>query len=182
MKSDRLAAIAHMVPTFPTYPPEASYMQDGEHVSQYPALLAGETGYGGRVVYFAADYDRRYGDIFFPDFGDLLKNAILWALGTQNVDFTVQGRGELECKLFAQNNDTRWILHIINHSGTGKWPGSVEEIYPVGPEKVTVKVGNRKIEEVRARSTDRAIAFAQDHGVVSFTLEEIADQELVIIQ
>ena len=182
VKSDRLAAIAHMVPTFPTYPPEASYMQDGEHVSQYPALLAGETGYGGRVVYFAADYDRRYGDIFFPDFGDLLKNAILWALGTQNVDFTVQGRGELECKLFAQYNDTRWILHIINHSGTGKWPGSVEEIYPVGPEKVTVKVGNRKIEEVRARSTDRAIAFAQDHGVVSFTLEEIADQELVIIQ
>jgi hypothetical protein len=180
--SDKLKAVAFMVPTFPTYPPETSYMQDGEHVSKYPAILAGETGFGGRVVYFAADYDRRYGEIFFPDFGDLLKNAIVWALGEENRRFSVTGRGELECKLFSQDEYKRLILHIVNHSGTGKWPGCVEEIYPVGPEQVSVKVGNMPVVEVWVQSLDTSIDFTLENGVLSFTLQEILDQDLVIIR
>ena len=182
VRSDRLQTIARMVPTFPTYPPEASYMADGEHVSPYPAILAGETGYGGRVVYFAADYDRRYGEIFFPDFGEILKNAIVWALGEENRVFTVEGGGELECKLFSQKEGKRLVLHIVNHSGLGKWPGSVEEIYPVGPERVTIQVGDLAVSRVEVRSSERAIDFALEDGKLSFTLDRVADQELVVIE
>ena len=182
VSSNKLAAIAHMVPAFPTYPPESSYMNDGELVSGHPAILAGETGFGGRVVYFAADYDRRYGENFFPDYGDLLKNSIVWALGEENRVLTVEGRGELDCKLFSQNGGERLVLHILNHSGMGKWPGSVEEIYPVGPEKVYIRVGRLPVKEVRVQSTDSSAAFTLDGGYLTFTLNEISDQEIVVIQ
>ena len=182
VRSEKLQAIAHMVPTFPTYPPEVSYMADDERVSEYPAILAGETGFGGRVVYFAADYDRRYGQIFFPDYGELLKNAILWALGEENRVFTAEGKGELECKLFSQENGKRLIFHVINHSGTGKWPGCVEEIYPVGPEKVCIKVGEMPVKRVHVQGTEQDIPFACANGLLTFTLDEIRDQELVVIQ
>ena len=182
VRSDKLTPIAHMVPTFPTYPPEASFMEDGEHVSDIPAILAGETGFGGRVVYFAADYDRRYGEGFFPDYGDLLKNAIVWALGEENRPFTVEGPGELECKLFSQQQGNRLILHIVNHSGLGRWPGSVEEIYPVGPERVAIRVGDRAVKRVEVRSDCRSIDFTLQEGTLAFTLDRVADQELVVIE
>lgn len=182
VRSDRLRAVAHMVPVFPVYPPEMSWMKDGEHVSDDPAILLGETGFGGRVVYLAADYDRRYGQLFFPDYGDLLKNCILWALGDENRVLTVEGKGELDCKLFAQDDENRLILHVVNYSGTGRFPGSVEEIYPVGPEHVTIPVGGRAVTEVRVQSSGEPIDFTLQNGVLSFTLDKIDDQELVIIR
>ena len=180
--SDKLEAIAHMVPTFPTYPPEISYMDDDKRVSDYPGILAGETGYGGRVVYFAADYDRRYGETYFADFGDLLCNAIKWAFGEENRIFGVEGPGELDCKLFSQNEESRLILHILNHSGMGKWPGCVEEIYPVGPQKVWIVLGDRKVKRVRVQSRDEDIPFTVEKGKLFFTIDQVPDHDIIVIE
>ncbi|MCL2068956.1 MAG: beta-galactosidase trimerization domain-containing protein, partial [Oscillospiraceae bacterium] len=182
VKSSKLAEAAHMIPSFPTYPPEASFMNDGEHVSEHPGILIGETGYGGRAVYFAADFDRLYGQFFFPDHGDLLKNAIIWALGEENLPFTVEGRGELDCKLFSQNAGKRFVLHIVNYSGLGKWPGSAEEIYPVGPEKVRVNVGALQVKSVRMRSTGELLDFSMEDGMLTFTIGQITDQDIIVIE
>jgi hypothetical protein len=181
VKSPKLHEIAHMVPAFPTYPPETSYMEDGRRTSVYPGILAGETGFGGRVVYFAADYDRKYGETYFKDYGTLLKNAVLWAMGDAEPPLRVTGKGELDCKLFFQKQDNRYILQILNHSGLGKWPGSVEEFFPVGPEKITVSVGGLNVQKVYARNLEQAIPFTMADGKISFTLDCIHDQELIVI-
>ena len=181
VRSDKLTSIAHMVPVFPVYPPETSYMEDGCHTSSQPAILAGETGFGGRVVYFAADFDRRYGQNFFPDQGDLLKNAILWALDGDR-PFTVEGPGELDCKLFSQNAGKRLVMQILNHSGLGKWPGSVEEFFPVGPLSVSVRVGGLAVKEVFLRNAGLSAPFTLEDGILCFTIPQLQDQELIVIQ
>ncbi len=180
--SERLKGIAHMIPPFPIYPPEISYMDDGKRTSGYPAILAGETGLGGRVVYFAADYDRAYGETLFPDYGDLLCNAVKWALGEENLPFSIEGKGELDGKLFIQEKDRRYVMQILNHSGLSKWPGSVEEFYPVGPEKIRIAVGDRKIKRVCARNAGQELEFREENGWAEFVLNEITDQELLVIE
>lgn len=180
VKSDRLQTLATMVPPFPVYPPETAYMADGEHDSDKPAILAGETGYGGRVVYFAADFDRRNGQNYFPDHGNLLKNAILWALNEQ-VPFRVEGPGELSCALYEQKEQNRLVLQILNHSGLGRWPGSVEEYYSVGPLSVTIPSESKAV-SVLLRNADTSIPFIQKNNILTFAVPQIQDQELIVIQ
>lgn len=178
--SDRLAAIAIMIPPFPVYPPETAYMADHEHDSSEGAIWAGETEYGGRVVYFAADFDRRNGQNNFPDHGNLLKNTILWALNG-DLPFTVKGPGELSCVLYRQPQHNRLILQMLNHSGLGKWPGSVEEYYTVGPLSISIPC-EKNVQSVTARNADRELSFSQKDGLLMFTLPSIYDQELLVIQ
>ncbi len=182
VRSKRLIDIAHRVPSFPTYPPEASFMEDGEHVTDEPAILAGETGFGGRVVYFAADYDRKYGETSFGDYGDLLKNAIVWALGgEERLPMTVEGPGELSCVLYAQQEGARLVLQLLNHSGLGRWPGSIEEFYPVGPERIFIRT-DRTFRQAYARNLGRPLPFRQTEEGVLLLLETLCDQELIVIE
>lgn len=181
VKSENLKELAHIVPPFPTYPPELSYMQDDKRASTIPAILAGETGYGGRVVYFAADYDRKLGETRFGDYARLLQNAILWALGDAKPPFSVYGKGELDCKLFFQAQEKRYVMQILNHSGLGKWPGSVEEYFPVGPESIVVRLGAVPISRVHAQNLDIDLPFQSADGEIRFSLPNIVDQELIVL-
>ncbi len=181
VKAERLTEMAHMVPPFPTYPPEVSFMEDDKRTSDEAAMLAGETGFGGRVVYFAADYDRKYGETVFTDYGDLLRNAVLWAMGDAEPPFSVHGGGELDCKLYWQPQQSRYVMQILNHSGLGKWPGSVEEYFTVGPEEITVSVGDMQVGRVFATELGREISFKAENGKIYFMLERIAEQELIVI-
>lgn len=178
--SNRLTALATMVPAFPVYPPETAYMADGEHDSGEAAILAGDTGFGGRVVYFSADVDRRNGQIFFPDLGNLLKNSILWAL-KKPAPFTVDGPGELSCVLYEQEKQHRKILQLVNHSGLSRWPGSVEEYYPVGPEQVSVRTTG-KVQSVVLKNLNQQVEFKQEAETLSFVIPSVYDQELAVIQ
>ena len=180
--SDLLKPIAHIVPPFPTYPPEVSYMNDGEQVSNIPGILAGETGYGGRAVYFAADYDRRFALTNFPDYGNLLGNAIVWALGEENLPVTVRGKGELDCKVYNQLNGKRLVVHMVNYSGLGKFPSATEEFYTVGPEMISVKLNGLQPQIIQTQNAGTDLSFIVDGDRAVFTLPRIDDQELIIIE
>lgn len=181
VSSDRLQTVAHMVPPFPTYPPEVSFMEDDRRVSGDPAILLGETGFGGRVVYFAADYDRRFAATNFPDYGNLLINAIVWALGKENLPITVQGKGEMDCKLYSQMEKSRLVLHMVNYSGLGKYPACTEEFYPVGPQRISVQTHGLNVRRVHVQGTGEDLAFTAESGRVFFDLPLIEDQELIVI-
>ncbi len=179
VRAPKLETVASMIPPFPTYPPEFSYMDDDKRISDDPAILAGETGFGGRFVYLAADLDRRYGDTRFPDVGDILVNVIRWALDGKE-PFTVDGPGLLDCKLYSQPG--RYILHILNHTGLPEFPYCTEEYCPAGPQKVSVKVGNLKVSSVTLRVTGGQIPFSQEGDTLRFSLDRIVEHELIIIQ
>ncbi len=71
--SDRPKTLATFVPAFLIYPPETSFMDLKWMDSGRPMILAGETDFGGRVVYFASDIDRRCYQYNLGDHGDLLE-------------------------------------------------------------------------------------------------------------
>ena len=179
LSSDRLEPIAWMIPEFPIYPPEFSYMPDDKRVSDVPAILAGETGYGGRAVVFAVDMDRRFADSGFPDMGRVLGNAIRWALG-EEPPLTITGPGELDGKLYRQPG--RFIVHVVNHSGLGAWPGSVEECYAVGPIGLRLRVGGAAVKRVCARVTGQELPFDRKDGVLSCTIPTLLQHEMLVIE
>jgi hypothetical protein len=174
-----LETVANFIPPFPTYPPEFAYMDDDKKTSDIPVILAGETPYGGRVVYIAADIDRRYGDAAIPDHGDLLVNAVGWAArGT--APFTVEGSGRLDCRLYKQADAL--ILHLVNFSGLNEWPQPVEEYYPAGRNKVTVNTCGRSITRISQKVAGKHIPFEQKDDLVTFMLDTITSHEMVVIE
>ncbi len=132
VEANGLAPVATFIPPFPIYPPEFSYMET-THTDR-PVILAGETPYGGRVVYLAGDIDRCYGRTRLPDLGGLLVGCVRWASGEQAVE--VFADAYLDCKAYRQ--DGRVIVHLVNLTGAGQWPAYVEQALPTGP--VTVEL------------------------------------------
>lgn len=133
--SERMNVSATLVPAFPYYPPEFAYPR--EDVTDVPLLLTGMTGYGGRIVYLAADIDRRYGEATLPDHGDLLKNLILWLL-EDRMPYTISGNGYLASVMYARENSK--LLHIINLSGADLYPGFAENVCPVNSISISIPV------------------------------------------
>ncbi len=131
-----LDVLATLVPPFPIYPPEFAWMRTAS--TSTPALMAGTSASGGRIVLLPADVDRQYGRLRLPDHGDLLAAAVRWTAGTLPVE--VEGPGYLACRLYRHQEGL--VLHIVNLSGLNEWPGYVEEVFPVGPIEVTVRAGN----------------------------------------
>jgi hypothetical protein len=174
-----LETIATYIPAFPWYPPEKAYMPDDKRDSDTPVILAGQTPYGGRAVYFAADIDRRYGFTRIPDLGDILANAVFWAVGN-DIPYVVKGPGRLDCKLYQQND--RYIMHILNLSGLNNWPEGVEEYYPVGPIEVSIEVGNDLVTSVSLKGSGKEIPFIKANGWVTFKIDTIKEHELIILE
>ena len=179
VRSDKLKTVATLVPPFPIYPPEFAYMDDDKKTSDTPVILAGETGYGGRAVYIAGDMDRRYGDAKIPDQADVLANAVRWASGGKT-PFTITGHGRLDCRLYKQAD--AYVFHCVNLSGLNEEPTPVEEHYPVGPNAVSIRVGDRKISRVTGKVDSGPIAFEQKGGWVHFTLDRIDVHEMLVLE
>jgi hypothetical protein len=179
--SDRLAAIAHMLPAFPAYPPEFSYLDEQSCTKDVPAILAGETGFGGRAVYLAADLDGAYERNGFPDLGLVLGNAIRWAV-RDDLPFRVRGAGELDCKLYQQKDGARLILPIVNLSGINKSVRPVVEHYAVGTQEIAVRTDGRKFSRVTLRCAGQSCDFTCDGQEIRFSIPSIDKQELVVIE
>jgi hypothetical protein len=179
VRSEKLETLANFIPPFPVYPPEFAYMDDDKRTSDIPVILAGETPYGGRVVYFAADIDRRYGDAAIPDQGDLLVNAVRWA-ARGKAPFKVEGPGKLDCRLYRQ--EAAYVLHLVNLSGLDEWPQPVEEYYPVGPNRVSVYVGDRKISKASLMVEGSTVDFDIQNGWVVLNIEKITNHEMVVLE
>ena len=64
----------------------------------------------------------------------------------------------------------------------GKWRGCVEEIYPVGPQKVWIVLGDRKVKRVRVQSRDEDIPFTVEKGKLFFTIDQVPDHDIIVIE
>lgn len=179
LSSVRLEPAATYIPPFPIYPPEFSYMPDNARDSGRPVILAGETGFGGKAVWLAGDIDRAYGDSRASDLGDLLVNAMRWALDGK-LPFTVEGPGRLACALYRRQD--AYILHLVNLSGLNEWPAQPEMFYPVGPVTVRVDTGGRAAGQVRLTVAEKDASFTEEGSAVVCTIERIESHEMVVIK
>ncbi|MEP6538921.1 MAG: alpha-amylase family protein [Bryobacteraceae bacterium] len=164
------------VPPFPTYPPETSWMRVPK--TEIPGLVVSEQG-RARIAFLSADLDRRYAKEHLPDHGNLLANIVRWVSG-ESIPLSVEGPGLIDCHLYEQPG--RLILHLVNLTSAGTWRAPVEELIPVGPIKVKIKLpqgaGARTARLLVAGNT-RPVSVNQ--GFASLEITSILDHEVVVV-
>jgi hypothetical protein len=165
------------IPAFPAYPPENSWMRTPR--TQIPGLIVREQK-GARIAYLPADIDRRYEQGNIPDHGDLLGNVVRWA-AKDTIPLEVKGPGLIDCHLYRQQD--RLVLHLVNLTSAGTWRTPVEELIPVGPLTVRMKVP----EEVTWKrllltvSAETVMPVNDQGGWVQFEVKSVLDHEVVVL-
>jgi hypothetical protein len=159
-----------LVPPFPIYPPEKSWM--AEPRTAVPAVVLGSR----RVAYLAADLDRLYARYHHPDHGRLLANLVRWA-ARGDIPLSVEGAGVLDCHLYRQGEAV--ILHLVNLDQGGAWQGRLEEFTPAGPFTVRLRAaGSRAVFLVSGGEVEVS---GQDDWI-TVEVARITDHEVVVIR
>ena len=165
------------VPQFPTYPPEIAWMREPD--SGLPALVVNDAAGGGRVAYLAADLDRRYLRELMPDHGNLLANLVRWA-AKDSTPLRVSGTGLLDCHLYRQGDHL--ILHLVNLTNANTWKAPIDELIPVGPFRVEVKlpagVAGRS---ARTLVSTGSVPVANRQGWAELSVKSILDHEVIVL-
>jgi hypothetical protein len=166
-----------LVPEFPVYPPETAWMREPD--SKLPGLVVSEGAGGSRVAYLAADLDRRYLRELMPDHANLLANLVRWA-SRESIPLHVQGAGLTDCHLYQQEG--RLVLHLVNLTNTATWRAPIDELIPIGPLQVRVKLPTG----IAGRSAKLLVSTGStpvtvNQGWAEFPVKSILDHEVVVL-
>jgi hypothetical protein len=165
------------IPQFPVYPPETAWMREPK--TNIPGLILNSGSGGGRIAFMPADLDRQYGRYNLPDHGNLLANIIRWA-SKDDIRLTVEGSGLIDCNLYSQPG--RMILHITNLTSAGTWRQPVDELIPLGPFKIRIRIPDDVSGmNLKTLVSEQKITGSVESGWIHFTLNSISDHEVVII-
>ena len=165
-----------LVPSFPAYPPETSWMREPR--SNIAALVLRDDG-RRRTAWLAADVDRRFSRDNLPDHGDLLANVVRWA-ASDDIPLRVKGAGLIDCHLYRQRDSL--VLHVVNVTSAGSWRSPVHDLIPVGPFEIGVRLEDGDA----ARGVDLLVAgrkagIAEKDGWAIFELDRVSDHEVAVI-
>lgn len=169
-------ALATFIPPFPTFPPEETWMREPR--TNIPGLIVNQTRGRGRVAFLPADLDRRYGRDNLPDHGDLLANLVRWTAG-DSIPLHVEGAGFVDCHLYRQPG--RLVLHLVNLTNAGTWRAAVDELIPVGPLSVRVRMPAGVRGRIQLLVSRGSLKTAIKDGWVHFELPRLLDHEVVVI-
>ncbi len=165
------------VPEYPVYPPETAWMREPD--TRIPALALSRAPGGARVAFLAADLDRRYFHDLLPDHGNLLANLVRWAADA-SIPLAVEGAGLVDCHLYRQ--PSRLILHLVNLTSAGTWRSPMDELIPVGPFAIRVRIPDG----LRPRAAQRLVDAGRgpvsvNAGWAQFDVRRILDHEVAVI-
>jgi hypothetical protein len=167
-----------LIPDFPAYPPETSWMRTPR--TNLGGLVLRERPDGGRSAYLAADIDRRFARDNLPDHGDLLANIFRWT-ARERIPLEVNGPGLVDCHLYRQEG--RLLLHLVNITSAGTWRTPVDELIPVGPLQVRLRLPDGiDAGAAELRVAGRSVALARRGGWAEFELARLVDHELAVIE
>ncbi|HTB63631.1 MAG TPA: beta-galactosidase [Opitutales bacterium] len=166
------------VPPRPAMPPEAVWLQE-DHTT-IPGLVLNERAGYGRVAYLAADLDRRFARDNLPDYGNLLRNLMHWAANS-DMPLQVTGPGLIDSNLYRQPG--RAIVHLVNLTNANTWRGPAEEIIPVGPLKISVKLPDGVSgKSLRLLVSGQKPTLSVASGWANFELSSILDHEVAVLE
>jgi hypothetical protein len=169
--------LATFIPPISMFPPEQVILSKPRADS--PGLIVNEVNGHGRVAFLPADLDRRFCRDNLTDYANLLANLVHWA-ARDNFPLQVEGAGFVDCHLYQQKN--KLILHLVNLTNAGTWRAPVDELMPVGPMSVRVKLpdgihGHR----IQLLVSKRPAHAKVNNGWTRFELPTILDHEVVVI-
>jgi hypothetical protein len=169
--------VATFIPSFPMYPPEKSWMRTPK--TDIPGLVLNTLSEGSRIAFLPADLDRQFGRYNLPDHGDLIENIVRWT-AKEDIPLKVEGKGLLDCHLYKQAN--RLVLHIVNLTSAGTWRQPVDELIPIGPLKVSIKLQiNVNFDILQLLVSKQVIKSTMNNGWCSFEIGSVLDHEVVVI-
>jgi hypothetical protein len=165
------------VPSFPIYPPETAWMREPK--TDIPGLIVRAPAGAGRVAFLPADCDRRFARDNLPDHGNLLANLVRWA-AKDAIPLNVNGAGLVDCHLYHQMG--RLILHLVNLTSAGTWRQPVDELIPIGPLQVRVRLpGDVRAKHARLLVAGKQIEASTSSGWSHFEVKSVLDHEVVVI-
>jgi hypothetical protein len=126
-----------------------------------------------------ADLDRQFGRHNLPDHGNLLENIIRW---TSYNDFPmlVDGPGLIDCHIYRQGE--RLVLHFVNLTNAGTWRQPVDELVPIGPLNIRVRIpegitGN----DISLLVSGKKLTAIVNEGWSRFEINTVLDHEVVVV-
>ncbi|HTL59547.1 MAG TPA: alpha-amylase family protein [Candidatus Limnocylindrales bacterium] len=165
------------VPQFPIYPPETAWMREPK--TDIAGVILNTLSGGSRSAFLPADLDRRYGRDHLPDHANLLANLVRWVARSE-MPLVIEGPGLIDCHLYRQPQ--RVILHLVNLTNTGTWRQPTDELLPVGPLRVSIKLP----EGIRGRNLRLLVSggtglVATGRGWSRFEIKSILDHEVAVL-
>lgn len=162
------------VPDFPDLPMEEVYPRkqaDGA------AVIARETGKGGRTVYIPWNIGEIFWEVLAADHGRLVSNAVRWALGkTQRVE--VEGPGVVD--IAVRESEDGLAISLLNLTNPMMMKGPVRDNIPLSKQKVAVEIPKGKtLHRAWLVVADRAAELSIENGRAIITVPEIERLEVL---
>jgi hypothetical protein len=145
------------VPDFPDLPMEEVYPREEPRGG---AVIARDTA-GGRTVYIPWNIGGIFWEVLTADHGRLIANAVRWALKDPS-RVEVSGKSVLDVALRENANGLAVIMHNLTNPMMLKGP--TREVFPVGPQTVSVELGGRTVAAARALVSGRDLPVRTEGG------------------
>jgi len=167
---------------WPLGPVEDAYLRPSSE--DVPALVLSQPfGDNSRVAYFPADVDRRFAREYLPDLGNLLASTVRW-LVDEALPLRVEGPGLVDAHLYRQ--ERRLVFHLVNLTSAGTWRAPVEELIPLGPYQISVRVPENftfaRVRSLSGENDGQVIDANVAAGFVHFTLPALVDHQVWVIE
>lgn len=162
------------VPDFPDLPMEEVYPRDEPEGA---AVIARETGKGGRAVYIPWNIGEIFWEVLAADHGKLIANSVLWALG-KAPRVTVSGPGIID--LSVRDNAEALAVSMFNLNNPMMMKGPIRDNYPLPAQAVSIEIPQGKsVEKAWLTVADRAAAFTVKNGRAECTVPAIDRLEIL---
>ena len=185
-----------LIPSYPDLPMEKVYprvlktdiaqvfLREIAIDASQPASEESHSSFGarhsaGRVVYFPGDIDRTFWEVLSVDHFKLLRNAVTWATNEEPA-LTVTGPGILDVTAWQQKDSL--TVHLVNLTNPMMMKGPLRELFPVGEQKVRVRLPEgTRARKVRLLAADRIVRAETSGRYLSVTVPAIHDHEVIAI-
>ncbi len=152
-------------------------------VTEYPAILTHTFG-KGRVVYFAGDVTRDYGNFGDPSLRKLLRNAVLWAHdGPLPVETDAPLAVEVRC--YRQGN--RHLVHLMNYvtSAMRGWADvggpAIEDAVPIPDITIRLHVATPPAHAYLA-SNKQSVPFEYLNSFASMRVTKVEVFDILVVE
>ncbi len=165
-----------LVPPYPDLPMEEVYPRHPR--TDIPGLYCRRYG-RGRVVYIPWDLDRVFWEVLHPDHGRLLANVVRWVTDSPS-PVVVSGPGVLD--VTAWRSPSAITVHLVNLTNPMTMRGAFREFYPVGAQKVAVRIPEGvDVLGVRFLRYGQDADYHLSQSVLTVIVPQVIDHEVVAI-
>ena len=165
-----------LIPSYPDLPMEMVYPRVPR--TEIPGVYLSEAGQG-RVVYFPWDIDRTFWEVMSVDHGQLLRNAVHWALNEEPV-VTVTGPGILDVTVWRQKESM--TVHLVNLTNPMMMKGPLRELIPITEQRVRVRLPrDKQAKKAQLLVSGKPLRIEISEGYLAVIVPTILANEVIAI-